>query len=145
MRRTPMASRMPTTIRTNTATIMLGRLAAGLGLDDHAADAVLGADEFADDHADQRERDGGVSEANSQAMVEGTITVRVTCHSPAPSRRAALMWSRSTARAPSKVLKNTRNNTTSQAVTILEASPMPNARMMIGDSAMRGIELKAVM
>ena len=87
----------------------------------------------------------GVSEANSQAMVEGTITVRVTCHSPAPSRRAALMWSRSTERAPSNVLKNTRKMTTSQAVTILEASPMPKARMMMGASAMRGIELKAVM
>ena len=55
------------------------------------------------------------------------------------------MWSRSTERAPSKVLKNTRKTTTSQAVTIFEASPMPKARMMIGASAMRGIELKAVM
>jgi hypothetical protein len=43
------------------------------------------------------------------------------------------------------VLKNTRNTTTIQDVTILETSPMPKASTMIGASAIRGIEFTAVM
>ena len=87
----------------------------------------------------------GVSEANTQAMVDGITTVRVICHSLAPSNRAALMKPSSIDRAPSKVLKKTRNTTTIHEVTIFEVSPMPNASTMIGASAIRGIEFTAVM
>jgi hypothetical protein len=48
-------------------------------------------------------------------------------------------------RAPSNVLKNTRNTTTIHDVTIFDMSPIPNARMMIGASAIRGTEFTAVM
>src|SRR5262245_28860552 len=87
----------------------------------------------------------GDSEANTQAMVDGTTTVRVICHSLAPSNFAALMNPSSIDRAPSKVLKNTRNTTTIQDVTTLEVSPMPKASTMIGASAMRGLEFTAVL
>src|SRR5580704_6035362 len=87
----------------------------------------------------------GESEANTQAMVEGITTVRVICHSLAPSSRATLIKPSSIDRAPSNVLKNTRNTTTIQDVTIFEASPIPNASTMIGASAIRGIEFTAVM
>jgi len=44
---------------------------------------------FADDHAISENGEAAVSDANSQAMGEGTITVRVTCHRrhPAGGRR----------------------------------------------------------
>src|SRR6478752_4856022 len=87
----------------------------------------------------------GDSEANTQAMVEGITTVRVICHSLAPNRRAALIKPSSIERAPSKVLKNTRNTTTIHDVTTFDVSPMPNASTIIGASAMRGIEFTAVM
>ena len=72
-------------------------------------------------------------------------TVRVICHSLAPSSRAALTKPSSIERAPSKVLKNTKNTTTIQDVTIFEVSPIPNASTMIGASAILGIEFTAVM
>src|SRR3954471_11181086 len=87
----------------------------------------------------------GDSDANTQAMVDGMTTVLVICHSLAPSSRAALTNPSSIERAPSKVLKNTRNTTTIQEVTIFEVSPIPNASTMIGASAIRGIEFTAVM
>ena len=80
----------------------------------------------------------GDSEANTHAMVEGITTVRVICHSLAPNSRAALMNPSSIERAPSKVLKNTRNTTTIQDVTTFDVSPIPKASTMIGASAMRG-------
>src|SRR6266566_1874022 len=86
----------------------------------------------------------GESEANTQAMVEGITTVRVICHSLAPSSRATLIKPSSIERAPSKVLKNTRNTTTIHDVTTFEVSPMPNASTMIGASAILGIEFTAV-
>src|SRR5229473_2829896 len=86
----------------------------------------------------------GDSEANTQAIVEGITTVRVICHSLAPSSRATLMNPSSIERAPSKVLKNTRKTTTIQEVTTFDISPMPNASTMIGASAIRGIEFTAV-
>src|SRR3982074_3611421 len=87
----------------------------------------------------------GESEANTQAMVEGTTTVRVICHSLAPSRGATLTKPSSIERAPSNVLKNTRNTTTIQDVTTFEVSPIPNASTIIGASAILGIEFTAVM
>src|SRR6267154_6130082 len=87
----------------------------------------------------------GESEANTQAMVEGITTVRVICHSLAPSSRATLTKPSSIERAPSKVLKNTRNTTTIHDVTTFDVSPIPNASTMIGASAIRGIEFTAVM
>src|SRR6476619_8430768 len=87
----------------------------------------------------------GDSEANTQAMVEGITTVRVICHSLAPSSRATLMKPSSIERAPSKVLKNTRNTTTIHEVTTFEVSPIPNASTMIGASAILGMEFTAVM
>src|SRR6266850_1083289 len=87
----------------------------------------------------------GDSEANTQAMVDGITTVRVICHSLAPSSRATLIKPSSIERAPSKVLKNTKNTTTIHEVTIFEVSPIPNASTMIGASAIRGIEFTAVM
>src|SRR5882757_5013247 len=87
----------------------------------------------------------GDSEAKTHAMVDGITTVRVICHSLAPSSRAALTKPSSIERAPSNVLKNTRNTTTIQDVTIFDVSPIPNAKTMIGASAMRGIEFTAVM
>src|SRR4051812_4847099 len=87
----------------------------------------------------------GDNEANTQAMVDGITTVRVICHSLAPSNRAALIKPSSIERAPSKVLKNTRNTTTIHDVTIFDVSPIPNANTMIGASAIRGIEFTAVM
>ncbi len=87
----------------------------------------------------------GDSEANTQAMVEGITTVRVICHSLAPSNRATLIKPSSIERAPSKVLKNTRNTTTIHEVTTFDISPIPNASTMIGASAIRGIEFTAVM
>lgn len=71
--------------------------------------------------------------------------MRVICHSLAQSSRAELMNPSSIERAPSNVLKNTRNTTTIQDVTTLEVSPMPNASTVIGASAIRGIEFTAVM
>jgi hypothetical protein len=67
----------------------------------------------------------GESEANTQAIVEGITTVRVICHSLAPSSRATLTKPSSIERAPSNVLKNTRNTTTIQDVTIFEVSARP--------------------
>ena len=87
----------------------------------------------------------GESEANTQAMVEGITTVRVICHSLAPSNRATLTKPSSIERAPSNVLKNTRNTTTIHEVTTFEVSPIPNASTMIGASAILGIEFTAVM
>src|SRR6478735_6352826 len=87
----------------------------------------------------------GDSDANTHAMVEGITTVRVICHSLAPSSRAALMNPSSIDRAPSNVLKNTRNTTTIHDVTIFDVSPIPKASTMMGASAMRGIEFTAVM
>src|SRR5882757_8481583 len=87
----------------------------------------------------------GDNEANTQAMVEGITTVRVICHSLAPSSRAALMNPSSMERAPSKVLKNTRNTTTIHDVTIFDVSPIPNASTMIGANAILGMEFTAVM
>src|SRR5260370_23806777 len=87
----------------------------------------------------------GESEAKTQAMVEGITTVRVICHSQAPSSRATLTKPSSIERAPSNVLKNTRNTTTIHDVTIFEVSPMPNASTMIGDRAILGMEFTAVM
>src|SRR5271156_6599980 len=87
----------------------------------------------------------GESEANTQAMVEGITTVRVICHSLAPKSRATLTKPSSIDRAPSNVLKNTKNTTTIHDVTIFEASPIPNASTMIGASANLGIEFTAVM
>src|SRR6201746_1241418 len=87
----------------------------------------------------------GESDANTQAIVDGITTVRVICHSLAPSSLAALMKPSSIERAPSKVLKNTRNTTTIHDVTIFDVSPIPKARMMTGASAIRGIEFTAVM
>src|SRR6267378_3813551 len=87
----------------------------------------------------------GDNEANTQAMVEGITTVRVICHSLAPNSRAALMKPSSIERAPSKVLKNTRNTTTIHDVTIFDVSPIPNASTMIGASAILGMEFTAVM
>src|SRR5713226_2000315 len=84
------------------------------------------------------------SEANTQAMVEGITTVRVICHSLAPSSRATLTKPSSIERAPSNVLKNTRNTTTIHDVTTFEVSPIPNASTMIGASAILGIEFTAV-
>lgn len=78
-------------------------------------------------------------------MVEGIATVRVVCHSLAPSRPATLIKPSSIERALSDVLKNTRNTTTIHEVTTFEVSPMPNASTMIGAKAMRGIEFTAVM
>src|SRR6266850_4099060 len=87
----------------------------------------------------------GDSEANTQAMVAGITTVRVICHSLAPSSRATLIKPSSIERAPSKVLKNTRNTTTIHDVTTFDVSPMPNASTMIGARAILGMELTAVM
>src|SRR3979411_364283 len=87
----------------------------------------------------------GDSEAKTHAMVDGITTVRVICHSLAPSSRAALTKPSSIERAPSNVLKNTRNTTTIQDVTIFDVSPIPNASTMIGASAILGIEFTAVM
>src|SRR5437868_15249387 len=87
----------------------------------------------------------GDSEANTHAMVDGITTVRVICHSLAPSSRAELTNPSSIERAPSNVLKNTRNTTTIQDVTTLDVSPIPKASTMIGASAIRGIEFTAVM
>src|ERR1019366_9326775 len=87
----------------------------------------------------------GESEANTQAIVEGITAVRVICHSLAPSSRATLTKPSSIERAPSNVLKNTRNTTTIQDVTTFEVSPMPNASTMIGANAILGIEFTAVM
>src|SRR5882724_11530227 len=78
-------------------------------------------------------------------MVEGITTVRVICHALAPSRRAALTKPSSIERAPSKVLKNTRNTTTIHDVTTFDVSRIPNASTMIGARAIRGIEFTAVM
>src|SRR4030088_389712 len=87
----------------------------------------------------------GEREANTHAMVEGITTVRVICHSLAPSSLATLMKPSSIDRAPSKVLKNTRNTTTIHDVTTFDVSPIPNASTMIGASAILGIEFTAVM
>jgi len=48
----------------------------------------------------------GVNEANTQAMVEGITTVRVICHSLAPSNRATLTKPSSIDRAPSNVFSS---------------------------------------
>src|SRR3954462_7871317 len=74
------------------------------------------------------------------AIVDGITTVRVICHSVAPSSRATLTKPSSIERAPSNVLKNTRN-TTIHDVTTFEVSPIPNANTMIGARAILGIEL----
>src|SRR6202011_2909431 len=87
----------------------------------------------------------GESEAKTQAMVEGITTVRVICHSLAPSSRATLTKPSSIERAPSNVLKKTRNTTTIHDVTTFDVSPMPNASTMIGASAILGMEFTAVM
>src|SRR6266581_1292545 len=77
----------------------------------------------------------GESDANTHAIVEGITTVRVICHSLAPSSRATLTKPSSIERAPSNVLKNTRNTTTIHDVTIFDVSPIPNASTMIGDTS----------
>jgi hypothetical protein len=87
----------------------------------------------------------GDSEAKTQAIVDGMTTVRVICHSLAPSNRAALIKPSSIDRAPSNVLKKTRNTTTIHDVTTFDISPIPNASTMIGANAIRGIEFTAVM
>ncbi len=55
----------PTIIGTKTVAIMPCRRPARFSFDDHPADALLGADEFPRNDADQGERNRGVSEANS--------------------------------------------------------------------------------
>ncbi|MBF8287100.1 MAG: hypothetical protein HW381_208 [Candidatus Rokubacteria bacterium] len=87
----------------------------------------------------------GVSDAKVQASVEGTITVRMICPSPAPRNRALWMRSASTLRAPWNVLKNTMKKTMLQASTILASRPKPKIMVMSGTRAMRGSELKATM
>jgi hypothetical protein len=101
--------------------------------------------EFTDDDADQRERYRRRQRSKQPSHGRGITTARIICHSPAPSNRAALIQPSSMERAPSKVLKNTRNTTTIPDVTIFDVSPIPNANTMVGAKTMRGIEFTVVM
>src|SRR5688572_33415575 len=87
----------------------------------------------------------GVSDAKVHARVDGTMTDHMTCRSVAPRKRAELMRSASTLRAPWKVLKKTMKNTMLHASTILASSPKPKIMVISGTRAMRGSELKATM
>src|SRR5947207_13211544 len=86
----------------------------------------------------------GVNEANAQASVEGTTTVRMICRCEAPRKRAEWIRSASTLRAPWNVLKKTMKNTIVHARTIFARSPKPKIMVMSGTSAIRGRELNAI-
>src|SRR5439155_1661023 len=112
------------------------------------------ADPRAEPRGDDRDVDrvaraGSAEEAcrggEGQAGAEGTMTVRTTCRSEAPRKRAEWIRSASTLRAPWNVLKKTMKNTIVHASTIFARSPKPKIMVTSGTSAMRGSELKAMM
>src|SRR6266550_766621 len=87
----------------------------------------------------------GVIEANAQASVEGTTTVRMICRCEAPRKRAEWIRSASTQRAPWNVLKKTMKNTIVHARTIFARSPTPKPQSVdcTVESAMAQIESRA--
>src|ERR1019366_6487599 len=108
-----------------------GRFPPRLRLDDQASNSPLRTDEFADDDADQRKGDRRGKRGKHPGHRRGNYDRAGDLPLLAPSSRATLTKPSSIERAPSNVLKNTRNTTTIHEVTTFEMSPIPNASTMI--------------
>ena len=111
---------------------------------DQQAQALVGAEDLADERADEGEAEADVQAGQDPGEGRGEDDVAVTCQREAPSSRALAMRLRSTSRAPWKALKKTPKKTRTTARMTLDWMPKPKATVKIEPRMMRGIELAAL-